>query len=233
MESKMKYRCLLAALIVIVLSVSSIVTAGVISIGSLTSNDDGSTQIIKDSLNKREWLRWDVLANLNYAQTLAATTVGSYQGWEIANEMDAELFVKALTGTTFDFSVLPEQIRIHDSYTGPDYSSTQMTALLGDSFIRGGGERDIAWFRQNNDADTPISMHFLLVRDTAFMGAGSSSMSLDENYAGTSSVGIPWLMYKTTDIPEPSTLAIFALGLMGLMSRRFKTKNLQGINNEV
>jgi hypothetical protein len=30
-------------------------------------------------------------------------------------------------------------------------------------------------------------------------------------------------------VPEPSTLAIFALGVMGLVSRRLKTKKLQGI----
>jgi hypothetical protein len=30
-----------------------------------------------------------------------------------------------------------------------------------------------------------------------------------------------WATY-TVDVPEPSTLVIFALGLMGLASRRFK-----------
>ncbi|WP_259365009.1 MULTISPECIES: PEP-CTERM sorting domain-containing protein [unclassified Colwellia] len=33
-----------------------------------------------------------------------------------------------------------------------------------------------------------------------------------------------WATY-TVDVPEPSTLAIFALGLMGLASRRFKNKS--------
>ncbi len=32
----------------------------------------------------------------------------------------------------------------------------------------------------------------------------------------------PVWMVKKVDVPEPSTLAIFALGLMGLASRRFK-----------
>jgi hypothetical protein len=30
------------------------------------------------------------------------------------------------------------------------------------------------------------------------------------------------LAFGTTSVPEPSTLAIFALGLIGLASRRFK-----------
>jgi hypothetical protein len=36
-------------------------------------------------------------------------------------------------------------------------------------------------------------------------------------------VGV-WL-YRTVDVPEPSTLAIFALGMIGLASRRFKKQS--------
>ena len=34
------------------------------SSGDLSSNDDGSTEIITDSLNSYEWLRWDVVDQL-------------------------------------------------------------------------------------------------------------------------------------------------------------------------
>ena len=37
--------------------------------------------------------------------------------------------------------------------------------------------------------------------------------------------GIDNVSYSATDVPEPSTLAIFALGLMGLASRRFMKKS--------
>jgi len=49
-----------------------VASATPITIGSLSSNDDGSTEVITDSLNGLEWLRRDVLADLTYSQTLAA-----------------------------------------------------------------------------------------------------------------------------------------------------------------
>ena len=65
--------------------------------GALTSNDDGSTEIIADSLNNYEWLRWDVLDTLTYAETLVAiSTGGAYEGWQIAHNAEAQLFVDAL-----------------------------------------------------------------------------------------------------------------------------------------
>lgn len=48
----------------------------------------------------------------------------------------------------------------------------------------------------------------------------SASITLD-NSIGTFNA-FDNLAYKAAEVPEPSTLAIFALGLMGLASRRFK-----------
>jgi hypothetical protein len=33
------------------------------------------------------------------------------------------------------------------------------------------------------------------------------------------------ILSKTQEVPEPTTLAIFALGMIGLASRRFKKKS--------
>jgi hypothetical protein len=58
-----------------------------ITIGALTSNDDGSTSVISDTLNNLDWLRWDELADLTYAETLFQTSlVGHYLDWTIAGE---------------------------------------------------------------------------------------------------------------------------------------------------
>jgi hypothetical protein len=55
----------------------------------------------------------------------------------------------------------------------------------------------------------------------------SSSCSGDcYNEIGNSTqTGTVSLSYEYSEVPEPSTLAIFALGLMGLASRRFKKKS--------
>lgn len=68
-----------------------------ITVGALSSNDDGSTEIILDTLNDLEWLRWNVLSSLTYAQTLTAIgTGGSHEGWQIAHNAEAQLFINAL-----------------------------------------------------------------------------------------------------------------------------------------
>ncbi|WP_293750339.1 PEP-CTERM sorting domain-containing protein [uncultured Paraglaciecola sp.] len=46
----------------------------------------------------------------------------------------------------------------------------------------------------------------------------------DRDIANATLIGA-WEVIGATDVPEPSTLAIFALGLMGLASRRFMKKS--------
>ncbi|AAZ26600.1 PEP-CTERM sorting domain-containing protein [Colwellia psychrerythraea] len=53
-------------------------------------------------------------------------------------------------------------------------------------------------------------------------------MKLNSNYGSTGQVAIGEVVFEkasSTDIPEPSTLAIFALGMIGLASRRFKKQS--------
>jgi len=54
------------------------------------------------------------------------------------------------------------------------------------------------------------------IADTTFT---SGKVGIHEWYQGGSNV---WSNFDITTVPEPSTLAIFGLGLMGLASRRFK-----------
>ena len=59
----------LAAITTIVLSTS--VNAALVTQGYLSTYDDGSSNIITDTINGVEYLRLDVLAPLTYAQTLS------------------------------------------------------------------------------------------------------------------------------------------------------------------
>jgi len=74
-----------------------------ITIGALTSNDDGSTSVISDTLNNLDWLRWDELADLTYAETLFQTSlVGHYLDWTIAGANEANLFLNTLLNSRHD-----------------------------------------------------------------------------------------------------------------------------------
>ena len=81
----------------LILLMGGAVYATPITVGALSSNDDGSTEVITDSLNNLEWLRFDVLADLTYAQTLAAIGAGgSHEGWQIAHNAEAAALEAAL-----------------------------------------------------------------------------------------------------------------------------------------
>lgn len=101
------------------------------------------------------------------------------------------------------------------------------------------GFRSIAWGQQNTvrgvTANTVIKV--INSNDVTFGGAVGilERYTMDPNntiigYDGIQNraishgeVGV-WL-YRTVDVPEPSTLAIFALGMIGLASRRFKKQS--------
>ena len=70
-----------------------------VSFGSLSNNDDGSTEIISDALNNLEWLRWDVEADLTYQDTvdlISGMGARAGEGWAIADAAKARAFTDAL-----------------------------------------------------------------------------------------------------------------------------------------
>ena len=76
--------------------------AAPVSFGSLSSYDDGSTEIIADALNNLEWLRWDVEADLTYQKTvdlIGGMGARAGEGWAIADADKARAFTDALFGT--------------------------------------------------------------------------------------------------------------------------------------
>ena len=98
-----KNKSLKKALAGVFLLLSYSLQAAPISVNNLSWSGDSTDTIIQDSLNDREWLRWDVLADLNYSETLSALGSGSaYEGWKVATEADAFLFVDALTQPVFN-----------------------------------------------------------------------------------------------------------------------------------
>ena len=75
--------------------------AAPVSFGSLSSNGDGSTEIISDALNNLEWLRWDVEADLTYQETvdlISGMGARAGEGWAIADAAKARAFTDALFG---------------------------------------------------------------------------------------------------------------------------------------
>ncbi|SEK71508.1 PEP-CTERM protein-sorting domain-containing protein [Colwellia chukchiensis] len=204
----------------------NIAHAGLISIGALTSNDDGSTSVISDSLNDREWLRWDQLADLTYTETLLATSAaGSHRGWTIAGVLDANLFLDALYGGANHGCADNNTSNTFCADNGV-FTSAQYTALLGDSFELGLSSVDAAWFYDDQAIDGKAG--YLRLQQGSVNEKYNSFGTIAETDfyantpANTSGETIGWLMYRSKSVPEPTTLAIFAIALLALSLRRIK-----------
>ena len=203
--------------------------AGLILIGSLSSNDDGSTEVITDSLNNYEWLRWDRVADLTYAQTLSAISVGgAYEGWQIAGNLEAQRFVDALIGSPNGCTV---------SGSGYCLSTTTLlgfSSLVGDSYMVDSMsvQTNWAWFLTDVAPDTAGFLS-LSGQFSTGTGSGGSSVYKNNDYLPISTTDIyaagginadkpvGWLLYRT--VPEPTTLALMGIGLAGIGYMRRKT----------
>lgn len=208
----------------ILLTMSIKVNAGIIQIGHLSGSDDGRSLTIQDSLNNYEWLRLDVLAGLNYEQTLAATQA-EFSGWKIAGVKQATQFYSALAGETGCAQV--------SAQSGCNRVAGDFVGLFGDNGIIG---RDVFAFYHGSERDaglfgwSPTSNNLL-----RFDSWGSFARTdLYSRTGAIASQAISWLLYKdlnpierriTNAISEPG-LSVFLLSLLLLMLGRRTTKVL-------
>ena len=189
-----------------------------VSFGSLSSNDDGSTQVIVDSLNSLEWLRWDILETLTYAQTIDAITTGAYQGWSIAHNSEGQMFVNALLG-----------LHACTVSNGTECGTLNgdLTALLGDSYFDGAG--NAAWFLSDNGVDQEAGYiyHSAFAQLVKYNEAGPISAA---DLLASSADPFGWLLYRPmTQVPEPGTLLLLTGGIAALVFVR-KGRRLASTN---
>jgi len=235
----MKLKFLLAAVAGLILSVCNVANAGLITENGHTL--DTNTNIITG--NSLEWLSWDVTRGLSIE---AALNNYSSQGWTLAsNTQMADLF----NGWQFASQSLlhfgTDERTEYDDGVGADAND----ALVG-SFHRLFGEIVESTFIGNHPRHLSLAMYGSDLNGNGIYNHAvvsyydyrlvpkvdpwdrdyQVSASLFEDFGskwGYSSVnptyGVALVRAaSSTSVPEPSTLAIFALGIMGLASRRFK-----------
>jgi hypothetical protein len=189
-----------------------------VSFGALSSDDDGGTEIITDSLNNYEWLRWDVLSDLTYAETLAAiSSGGQYEGWQFAHNAEAQLFTDALLQGLSNSCTAAGADSCNQTLPG------NLTGLLGNSGP--GGLNNMVGFLSE---DSTQAGYMQYTHEGDFGTLYKSNDAADISLLDGAGDGIGWLLFRTGDtnvpppanVPEPGTLGLFALGMAGLGAMR-------------
>jgi len=182
---------------------------------------------VTDNVNKVDYLRWDQVKNMNFADLTGAIAAGGiYDGWTIAQNVDATNFTNALFPDASLCTSAPLEAPVVCAGAAEGYIYADFLQLMGASYDAD-ETKVYAWFLSGNGDLYEVGG--LKADATSFIKIeewDSVSASDAWSHTGTYSaypIGFQ-LVRAHAYVPEPSTLAIFALGLMGLSSRRFKKK---------
>jgi hypothetical protein len=206
------------------LMASSALQASTVTVGAL-QRIDGS-QLISDTLNGREWLGWDVTRHMTFDQAMTATAAGGvFAGFSIARNVDAQLFVDALSGT-------PNLCGTTGNEHCQEGASASAERLVGESYedfraLYGiGSDIDVAFFLSDNGIGQDIGMVQIFTYDdpqtqNIVQKLNEWSSVADANFYTQYTTngqfsGIGWMLYRDTNhsIPEPNSLFLVAMGLL-------------------
>lgn len=185
--------------------------AAPISFGALSSNSDGSTEVIQDSLNNRDWLRLDVLAGLTYAETIAATSAGgAYEDFTIAGIDDAQALVEALLQGITIFCTPTATV----AQTCANNLDIDLRNLLGNNHSF---NNSFAWFLSDNGIGEEVGQLQFVLTSRVEKRNERSSIEFADSFSSSgplASLPITWLVYRdpVQVIPVPATLPLVLAG---------------------
>lgn len=195
--------------------------AALLTAGSM-SRTVGS-QIIVDTLNNREWLGWDVVRDFSYAQTVLAVAPGGvFDGYRMANNVDAQKFVDALVGPN---SCTATQLDwVPTCFTG-EYP--QWEDLVGESYLEfrtavgaPGDHEAVKFLNWSGGVGYLDVLVHDITADVISKGNNWETITGSDRYTGAESFG--WLLFRETPtmVSEPSSSLLIAVGLLSLLATR-------------
>lgn len=203
----MKNKLLKGLIASVALTVSNFASAGLIESDYLSSGDNLS---VTDTATNLEWL--DLSVSTSWTFSNWASLVEQNKGWRLASYSEVE----NLFNTAF-----PTYSAVHG---GAGYVDTtdptliqnfiDFRALFGTTVMNSGGVDTYGLFKNEFNNNEMMGASRWAGTYRIFSTNFNSSVSEVNN-------GL-YIVRDATDVPEPSTLAIFALSLIGLASRKFK-----------
>lgn len=214
----------------LLLLASNLSFAGLITYGGYTLNEE--TNIVTDTSTDLEWLQWDVTVGMSISEAMAAYAP---DGWELATNVQmASLFEAFGFNSTTEESV---SITTFGSYIqGSDDTPYDMfITLMGTTHIldptiftlHGDGFDAYRWAGAffGNDLDNDSSYNQAIVSSDFTYNSRNypahAALYEDGGFTTSDSIGSYGVaLVRTVDVPVPSTLVIFALGILGLGMHR-------------
>lgn len=208
----MNIKMLKAALAGLVLSVSGFANAGLITGEQYT--DDGKLV----ELSQLEWLTWDETINLSrddIENGINNTFIAD--GWRYATRSEFEALFDSLWGGTLEGWQSSNKDGAIWLNANLDLSSSSWQDIAFGTSAECSGASCWAHYNSSNTQGW--------FSDSYGLSVGSDNINTQTTTyrsVSASDVYISSALVRSSSVPEPSTLAIFALGIMGLASRRFK-----------
>jgi len=165
----------------------------------------GDKALTYDRSTGLEWLDLSYTQGKSILETEAQSFFGDFR-WATAAEVN-NIFDTVIVGSGTRFSYLAEHYALALRFNG--LFASQGQGIIRESLSGRGNSRGSVY------------------ADSVNLRAIVSDMQWDRQWGVTtrvSNVGA-WLVRDHIKVPEPSTLAIFALGMIGLASRRFKKQS--------
>jgi hypothetical protein len=189
----------------IALTMSSASSAGII---------DAADNTFDDTTTGLQWMDFGVNNHHTYNEVsnLLGTT---YSGWQLASqEQVIELWENIFAPLSTNTNTYATGHRYSQYQTG-NGGFTSLKTIIG----KNTSNYSLGWF-----ADNQGSLSY--AHSNMFDYAQVHGRNVNYNgYKTSTNTSYSTMLVRSANVPEPSTLAIFALGMMGLASRRFKKKS--------
>jgi hypothetical protein len=216
----MRFKFLKTTFVSLVFSVSCMInlaSAGIISGSHMT---DGGKIV---NLQNLEWLTWDLTYGVSRNQVESG--YGNYlnDGWRYASlEEYAALLISLSPVNRVEYNHISNRDGtqwLWENFDYVDFSTGGSHSRTGDLMV-GATERcgttvacRVHWRAGHNNNYGWMSDYYGRVVNPTHYNSNINQTSVSS------------VLVRSTSVPEPSTLAIFALGIMGLASRRFKKQS--------
>jgi hypothetical protein len=218
----MKFKFLKQLALGFALVVSANATAGIISSANSHTTSDGSVV----NLSGLDWLSWDVTTGQSRTTVENGFDGLLDDGWRYATVMEYKTMMESVFDTYDGWSSdnADGALWLYDNLYGHDETSDQNTFILA-NFYGSDMECDprstvscyglFGFFSISGDLSSSIDSGN--IRSFQFDGTFTQYKNQSANKAS--------VLVRATNVAEPSTLYILALGMIGLASRRFKKQS--------